>query len=140
VAKHIVGPVESIPPGAHRHVEVGGRGIAIFNVAGCFYGLRDVCPHQGARLSGGVVVESVEADEPGRYRVDKGRPFVRCPWHGWEYELATGRSWFDPAHNRVKNYDVSVAQGGELLERTPGPYTAETVQISIEADYIVVEM
>ena len=53
--RHVVGPVDSIPSGSRVRVEVDGRGIVVFNVREQFYALRDVCPHQGARLSGGSV-------------------------------------------------------------------------------------
>src|SRR5271155_4227281 len=92
----VVGPVDTVPPGTHRRVEVEGRTIAIFNVDGRFRALRDVCPHQGAELSAGTVVCSVSAQQPGRYEYDETRVLVRCPWHGWEFDLATGQSWCDP--------------------------------------------
>jgi 3-phenylpropionate/trans-cinnamate dioxygenase ferredoxin subunit len=34
--------------------------------------------------------------EPGTYSLDPDRPVVVCPWHGWEYDLASGRTIFDP--------------------------------------------
>jgi nitrite reductase/ring-hydroxylating ferredoxin subunit len=145
MAKLIVGPVDSLPPGTARRVEVGGRSIAVFNAGGDFFALRDVCPHQGACLSKGLVVEAVTSERPGHYAFDPSRRLVRCPWHGWEYELATGRSWFDPAHNRVRAYPVSVQSGASVLaapagERVPGPYAVETFAIAVENDYVVVEL
>jgi nitrite reductase/ring-hydroxylating ferredoxin subunit len=139
----IVGPVEMIPPGTQRRVAVGGRAIAIFNVAGTLRAVRDVCPHQGAELSAGKVVGSVSASQPGDYEYDATRALVRCPWHGWEFDLATGQSWCDPLRQRVRPYEVSVEHGEELLpdmERQPGPYVADTIPISVENDYIVVEL
>jgi 3-phenylpropionate/trans-cinnamate dioxygenase ferredoxin subunit len=123
-------------------VEVEGRGIAVFNTDGVFFALRDVCPHQGARLSAGQMVGTLTADRPGCYEYESDRKLVRCPWHGWEYELATGRSWFDPEHNRVRPYPVSVEKGKSLVGggRQPGPYEAETIRISVEDDYIVIEL
>jgi 3-phenylpropionate/trans-cinnamate dioxygenase ferredoxin subunit len=117
-------------------------------VDGTFYALRDVCPHQGARLSGGVVVGWLEADGPGCYRFDPKRQLVKCPWHGWEYELATGQSWYKPESDRVRAYDVFVQTGRTLLNeaeeseqgRLPGPYVAETFAVSVENDYLVIEM
>jgi nitrite reductase/ring-hydroxylating ferredoxin subunit len=32
----------------------------------------------------------------------------RCPLHGWEFDLATGRSVFDPTRTRVKSYPVEI--------------------------------
>src|ERR1700737_4407616 len=108
MAKYVVGSVASLPPGTQSRVEVEGRGVAVFNSDGVYFALRDVCPHQGARLSAGTVVGSVRSSEPGCFDYDGTNKLVRCPWHGWEYELATGQSWFDPVHNRVRTLPVSV--------------------------------
>jgi 3-phenylpropionate/trans-cinnamate dioxygenase ferredoxin subunit len=142
--KYVVGPVSSVPPGSQRRVDVAGRAVAVFNVDGRYYALRDVCPHRGAALSAGLVVGSFGATAPGAYLYDPSRPLVRCPWHGWEYDLVTGQSWCD-AGSRVRALQVSVESGRSMLEagageeRVPGPYVAETVRISVEDDYIVVE-
>jgi 3-phenylpropionate/trans-cinnamate dioxygenase ferredoxin subunit len=139
-SRHVVGPVADLPPGTRRRIEVNGRGIAIFNDRGTFYALRDVCPHRGARLSDGTVVGSVTASGPGCYETDPARRLVKCPWHGWEFDLSTGQSWCDPEHARVRSYDVTVEQGAALAtgEPVPGPYVAETVEISVEDDYVVI--
>jgi 3-phenylpropionate/trans-cinnamate dioxygenase ferredoxin subunit len=139
--KHVIGPVDWLPPGTQRRVEVLGRAIAIFNVSGRFYALRDVCPHQGAPLSAGVVVSVLNADRPGEYDFCPNRKHVRCPWHGWEYDLATGQSWYDPERDRVRAYEVGVEPGEKLVDGlASGPYVAETFSISVENDYIVLEM
>jgi nitrite reductase/ring-hydroxylating ferredoxin subunit len=145
VAKYVVAPVDTFPPGSQRRVEIEGRGVAIFNVDGEFRALRDVCPHQGAELSAGVVVRSVTADQPGAYAMDLDRVLVRCPWHGWEFDLATGQSWCDPARQRTRAYPVSIEHGDALMAGAgevalPGPYVAETITISVEDDYVVVEL
>jgi nitrite reductase/ring-hydroxylating ferredoxin subunit len=148
--RFVVAPVASMPPGTQHRVEVNGRAIAIFNVDGAFFALRDVCPHQGAALSAGVVIGEVTADRPGRYEYCAGR-HVRCPWHGWEYDLRTGQSSYDPARDRVRAYEVSVERGESLLSgrgseaeaavgRAPGPYVAETIPVTVEDDYVVVEV
>jgi len=40
---------------------------------------------------------------------------LRCPWHQWEFDLETGRSWYDPGSVRTRTYKTEVASGGELL-------------------------
>jgi nitrite reductase/ring-hydroxylating ferredoxin subunit len=147
MAKFPIAPVDSFPPGTQRRVQVGRRAIAVYNVDGRFHALRDVCPHKGAALSAGTVVRSVTADQPGCYAYDESRVLVRCPWHGWEFDLATGQSWCDPVKQRTRPYPISVESGAVLAElqraqgaREPGPYVAETIQISIENDYVVVEL
>jgi 3-phenylpropionate/trans-cinnamate dioxygenase ferredoxin subunit len=149
MAKHVVGPVEDFPPGTQRRVEVGRRAIAIFNAGGRLYALRDVCPHQGGPLSSGVVLGQVQARLPGEYEYDAECRYVRCPWHGWEYSLDTGASSYDPKHDRVRAYAVTVEHGAELAAeraqaqadgRLPGPYVAETIPVSVENDYVLVEV
>jgi nitrite reductase/ring-hydroxylating ferredoxin subunit len=146
MAKVIVAAVDDVPCGTQKRFEVSGRAIVVFNVDGEFYALRDVCPHQGAPLSAGVVVGSVTATAPGCYDYEGGRKLVRCPWHGWEYDLDTGQSWFSARSNRVVTYPVSVEAGQALAEQSgnatakPGPYVAETIPLAVEDDYLVVDM
>ena len=66
--------------------------------------------------------------------------FLRCPWHGWEFDIKTGQSYFDPTAVRVRRYPVEVAAGEQLLAtpaegRQPGPYLAETYPIVVEEQY-----
>jgi nitrite reductase/ring-hydroxylating ferredoxin subunit len=134
VASFVVGAVSEMPPGSRRQVRAGGRDIAVFNVGGTFYALKDTCPHRGARLSAGSVVGGLTAPCAGAYEYDGSRQFVKCPWHGWEFDLATGRSYCEPERERVRAYPVSVER------REPGPYVAETVPVAVEDDYVVVEV
>jgi 3-phenylpropionate/trans-cinnamate dioxygenase ferredoxin subunit len=61
---------------------------------------------------------------------------VRCPWHGWEFDLRTGRSWFDPERTRVRSYPVTVHRG--VVE---GPYRAETYAVTRgQDDELVIEL
>jgi nitrite reductase/ring-hydroxylating ferredoxin subunit len=63
------------PPGASLERIAGGRVVALFNVDGTFYALDGVCPHQGGPLGQGRLTGTV----------------VTCPWHGWQFEVTTGR-------------------------------------------------
>jgi nitrite reductase/ring-hydroxylating ferredoxin subunit len=136
VSRHVVAKLSDIPPGARRIVEVEGRSIGVFNVHGELYAIRNRCPHQGAPLCAGVVDERIESSCPGEYR-RTGEALIRCPWHGWEFELGSGRSWFDPAHTRVRTYALSVQRAGE---RSPGPYTAERYRLTVEEATIVLHL
>ncbi len=95
MAKHVVATVDEIPPGERKIVEVAGRSIGVFNVDGAFYALRNRCPHQGGPLCRGTIAGFVSATKPGEYRVSRHGRTLRCPWHGWEFDVTTGQSWFD---------------------------------------------
>ncbi len=145
---YIVATIDEIPPGGRKIVEVAGRSLGIFNVGGVHYALRNRCPHQGGPLCDGVLTGFLEADEPGVYRYSRKGEILRCPWHGWEFDVTTGQSWFDPMGTRVRRYPVMVESGAALSDTPtppapglqPGPYTAETYPVSIEQSYILVTL
>ena len=90
MARHIVATVDEIPPGQRKLVNANGRDIIIFNVDGEYFAVGNRCPHEGASLCKGRVVGLVEATEPGAYRYSRRGELIRCPWHGWEYDLESG--------------------------------------------------
>ena len=137
MARHVVAAAGEIAPGSAKKVTVRGRDIAIFNVHGEFFALLDRCPHEGASLCRGRIVGLAQSDEPGKYRLTRKGELVRCPWHGWEFDIRTGRSWCDPKGTFVRQYAISVTPGAALAE---GPFVVETFPVSVEADYIVVDV
>ena len=136
MAKHVVAAVADIPPGTRKLAQVNGRAIVVFNLGGEFFALNNRCPHRGGSLFHGKQTGLVESDGPGNYRYSRPGEIIRCPWHGWEFDVRTGQSWCDPARVRARRYDVSVQPGTRLIA---GPYVAETVPVAVEDDYVVVE-
>ena len=136
MAKHVVAAVGDIPPGSRMLAQVAGRAIVVFNLGGEFFALNNRCPHRGGSLCHGAQTGLVEADEPGRYRYSRKGEMIKCPWHGWEFDVRTGQSWCDPARVRVRHYAVSVQPGSGLVA---GPYVAETISVRVEAEYVVIE-
>lgn len=137
MSRHVVASVDEIAPGASKLVTVKGREIGVFNVRGNFYALANRCPHGGGPMCLGTVGPIVRASVPGEYRLERDGEFLRCPWHGWEFDIKTGQSWCDPEKLGLKSYQVRVASGAELVE---GPYVAETFPVRVESNYVVVEM
>lgn len=134
--RHIVAKVGEIAPGTAKLVAVAGRELGIFNLDGTYYALLSKCPHEGASLCKGKIVHRVESDEPGKYRVVADSAMIRCPWHGWQYDIRTGQSWCDPDNISLRKYAVSVEPGAAILR---GPYVAETYPVAVEENYLVVE-
>jgi len=116
--------VDDIPPGERKIVEIGGRTVGVFNVNGEYFAVLNRCPHQGGSLCSGRQTGLVMSSRPGEYEVTRSNEIIRCPWHGWEFDLRTGQSWFDPRAVRVRRYDVSVEPGALLvseMEETASP-------------------
>jgi len=137
MAKHVIASVREFPADTRKLVEVKGRQIAVFNIKGEFFALANRCPHQGGSLCDGIVTGLVQSTKPGQYRYSRRGEIIRCPWHGWEFDVRTGKSYCDPARIRARQFTVSVAPGAALIE---GPYVAETFVVSVEDDYLVVDV
>lgn len=133
---HVVAKAEELPPGTRKLVQIGSRSIVVLNINGELFALSDKCPHKGGSLCKGKLTGAVASTEPGHYDYSRPGEILRCPWHGWEFDVRTGRSWCDPRRMRLVNYAVSVEPGAKVVE---GPYVAETFPVTIEDDYIVVE-
>lgn len=148
-------------------VEINGRSIAIFNVKGEYYGLLNRCPHRGAELCEGRFLPLITSSRPGEYHYDPEHALLACPWHGWEFDVTTGQSYFDPVGIRGRPYTVETENGALVAEaldrgelsmtpqqyaaanhghydenavRQPGPYSAETIKVDVEDDYLVVDI
>jgi nitrite reductase/ring-hydroxylating ferredoxin subunit len=139
MAKHIVAPLKDFPAGTRKLVDVNGRQIAVFNVDGEFHALGNRCPHEGGLLIHGQLVGLVESSMPGEYRYSRKGEVIKCPWHGWEFDLRTGRAQCDPARIRVRRYETAVVQGGDLDVDAP-PKAAEVFAVRVEDDYVIVEV
>lgn len=137
MAKYAVAPADEIMPGERKIVNVGGRPVAVFNIEGEFFALLNRCPHQGASLCHGLLTGLVTSDIPGEIAYTRRGEFLRCPWHGWEFDVRTGQSYFDPLHTKVRNYPTSVEDGGSVIK---GPYKAEIFPVLVEEDYLCIEL
>lgn len=79
-----------VPPGTVRQVRAGERWYALANVAGALYALDNNCPHNGGPLGQGCL---------------DGRELA-CPWHGWRWDVATGRACWPATDWRARTIPV----------------------------------
>ena len=135
--RQVVASAVDVAPGHCKIVEVNGREIGVFNLNGEYFALANRCPHEGGPLCAGKIIPLVQSDGPGSYRLARFQEFLRCPWHGWEFEIRTGQSWCDPKSTRARQFDIKVESSETLVK---GPYVAETIPISVEEEYLVVEV
>lgn len=145
--RYVVARASELPDGERLIVEVAGREIGIFNIEGELFAIRNRCPHLGGPLCKGEVLGLVHSSGPGDVQFDASVKLLTCPWHGWEFDIETGQSYFNP-RLRAKRYDVESSQGDAIgenfedasAERAPGPYKADVIPVSREDDYIVITM
>ena len=134
---HPVCPAADFPPGEVRLVEVNDVSVGVFNVDGEYHALLNECPHRGGPLCEGRVVGLVSSSEPGELSVERDGEIVRCPWHSWEFDIATGELVLEPDELRTRTYDagVELADGVDLDD-----VAAETVDVSVEEEIVVVRV
>jgi 3-phenylpropionate/trans-cinnamate dioxygenase ferredoxin subunit len=115
-----VGTTDEIGPGQRKIVEIDGRSIGIFNVDGRYYALRNTCPHAGARLCEGTLSGLVTSGGPGEYTYEREGEILRCPWHGWEFDLESGRSILEPGRAGLRVFPVTCENGQVVLHAPDG--------------------
>jgi nitrite reductase (NADH) small subunit len=115
MSKHIVSRADAISPGGHHIFRVAGRSIGVFNVNGEYYALHNLCPHNQAPVCLGDVSGTLLPSEPGEYIAGMNGEILRCPWHGWEFNVKTGCSLFDPAV-KITRYPVTVENGDLVID------------------------
>jgi nitrite reductase (NADH) small subunit len=91
MTEYLLGKIKDFPDRKGRAFRAGGKTIAVFRTNGNFYALANRCIHKGASLCDGEISENGAV--------------VRCPWHNWGFDLASGAHWLDPKE-RVRTYPV----------------------------------
>lgn len=165
VNKHVVGKAKDFPNGERVVVNIGGREVVVFRQDGHFYALLNRCPHRGAPLCKGRFIANITSDAVGEYDFHGENRLLACPWHGWEFDIATGQSYFDPAGVRTRPFQVDLEPGSQVRDsvdcgeasftppdrepgatpdtpsdRKPGPYQAETYDVGVEDEYVVLRL
>lgn len=132
MSRHVIARASELPPGERKIVEANGRSIGVFNVHGTYYALRNSCPHQAAPLCLGPVKGMAMPSKPGTYVWDREGEILRCPWHGWEFDLTTGRSIFNPHKTRVRTYEVTVEPEEDE--------SVETFDVTVEDGFVILHV
>lgn len=90
---------EELQPGQCQVIVVGGKELALFNVAGTFYCLDNECPHAGGPLGEGYLDQTA----------------VICPWHGWCFNVTTGEGMFGLGIN-IPSHACKIEEGAVWVD------------------------
>ena len=86
--------------------EVKGQSIGVIRTSDKIYAVRNVCPHKQAPVCKGTMRGTMLPSEPGTFVFGMENQVLQCPWHGWEFNLETGRT-LCPSKSRLKTYPVT---------------------------------
>ncbi len=93
-----LGAAADLPLGEARVIPGPGE-IAVFRTTGGLTAVDNLCPHRGAPLSDGRLDGTV----------------VTCPWHGWAFDVQTGRLLMNPSC-RLGSYAVKENADGIFVD------------------------
>lgn len=91
--------LSELAPGQCVEVSVGGKPVALYNVAGVIYATSNTCLHRGGPLGQGML----------------DGPAVLCPWHAWSWDVTTGENTANP-ELKIQTYPVKVEDGQVLVQ------------------------
>jgi len=118
----LVGELAQIADGDHRVFMIGKLEVGVFRQGGKVIAWENRCPHAGGPVCQGKIYQKVE-EVLGPHQTSQGlhfsqRPHIVCPWHGYEFDLVTGRHPGDPKI-RLRAVEASVREG-KIYVRAPG--------------------
>ncbi|HJZ30455.1 MAG TPA: Rieske (2Fe-2S) protein [Hyphomicrobiaceae bacterium] len=119
-----IGTVAAFPDPGRRVVEVDGVAVGIFCHQGKFTAFENVCPHMGGPVCQGKIIARVEerlaADQTSLgFSFSKEQTNIVCPWHGYEFDIATGRHQGNQ-RLRLKSVAITVVDGELVLSLPDG--------------------
>jgi nitrite reductase/ring-hydroxylating ferredoxin subunit len=118
----VIGRADAFPDPGRKVVEVDGIAVGVFRRNGVFTAYENVCPHMGGPVCRGRIIARVEeriADDKTSlgFAFSKDQENIVCPWHGYEFDIDTGRHQGNP---RVRLTPVKVAVvEGDLVVTLP---------------------
>ncbi len=113
---HKVATLNELPEGRVKTVTAGTKSMALTHINGNYTAMDNHCPHQGGPLGEG----SIEIGKDGKC-------WLRCPWHGWDFDPQTGRPPGGHEDSGQKLYSVESRDDGIYLGLEGEPEKIPTI-------------
>ena len=105
-------------PGTVRSVAIGRTPVVIVRThGGSLHAFHGCCPHQGGALGAGCLRGTTLPSDPGVYRYGREGEILRCPWHGFEFDVVSGRCVADPERLRLHPF-AAFMDGDDVVVET----------------------
>jgi nitrite reductase/ring-hydroxylating ferredoxin subunit len=118
----VIGKASSFPDPGRKVVELDGTEVGVFCVNGKFTAFENVCPHMGGPVCQGKIIPRVQeviAEDKTSLGLafSKDQTSVACPWHGYEFDIQTGRHQGNP-RLRLRPVKIEIVDG-DLVVTVP---------------------
>ncbi len=114
VGKNLVCRANEVSQDGAHIVKIRSLSVGVFRVGEKFHALLNVCPHRGAPLCEGLQCGTTAPTDKAEFIYHRDKEIVRCAWHGWEFDIATGKSLVDP-QVKARTFPVTVEQGNVFV-------------------------
>lgn len=102
---------DDLKPGEKKLLSVDHKSIVLVRTPDSnYHAVSNICPHEGAKMCDGLVGGTFMSENTGNYDYVKDGEVIRCPWHGYEFDVTSGCSLFEPDKYKIKKYDVSLEE------------------------------
>lgn len=106
--RHHVARLSSLPAGGHIDVDINGMEVGLYRIGDEIRAWRNFCPHQGAPVCRGTISGTNLASGVYEYKYGREGEILQCPWHGWEFDLLTGRHLVEQSKATLRGFHVEV--------------------------------
>ena len=113
-AQVYVAPLAELPAGERRLISAGDQSIGVFNTGAQIVAVLNLCPHAFAPVCLGQVGGTTLPSCAGEFVWGREGEILRCPWHGWEFDLISGQCLTD--RRRLKRFAVVIRDEAIFVE------------------------
>jgi nitrite reductase/ring-hydroxylating ferredoxin subunit len=118
--RQVVCRTDELGPGQVTSAQLGPIPVVVIRASdGTLHGLVAKCLHQGGPLDHGKLYEHMTPGDLGEYVPQEGCEVLKCPWHGYEYDIRTGCVIADPSR-RLQQFTV-VEEGDDIVVEMAPP-------------------
>ncbi|MEP2532305.1 thiamine pyrophosphate-binding protein [Shimia sp.] len=111
-----VGHVEDLPEGRVKTVTARTTSICLVHFDGQWAAMNNHCPHQRGPLGEGSIEKGIDE-----------KCWIRCPWHGWDFDPLTGKPPGGHEDTGQQTYPVDIRDGEIFVGIEPEPPHDPTV-------------
>jgi nitrite reductase (NADH) small subunit len=87
--------VADVAIGKPKVVTFGRMGVGVFQLGDGYAALLNVCPHRAGPLCEGPICGTNRITDKAEFIYERAGELVRCAWHGWEFEIRSGKCLVD---------------------------------------------
>ena len=113
-AQVYVAELGDLPVGARRIIDAAGKSIGVFNTGSQIVAVLNLCPHAFAPVCHGQLNGTTLPSQPGEFIWGRQNEILRCPWHGWEFDLHSGQCLTD--RRRLRRFPVVIRDAAIYVE------------------------